>query len=115
MNYTKLINKTEDYIEAHLSEKISLKELAKNVYLSEFHFHRIFKEHSKETLKQFITRIKMERSGIYLVVNPKITVTEIAYRYGYSDVSAYNRAFKNHFGTTPTLFRLKKQQEFTSQ
>ncbi len=36
--YTRMINKTEDYIEEHLSENIGLKELAQNVNYTEYHF-----------------------------------------------------------------------------
>lgn len=112
-NYTRLINKTEDYIEENLEQKITLKELANNIHLSEYHFHRLFKKFSSETLNEFITRIKMERSAIYLVVNSQISITEIAYRYGYCDSSSYCRAFKKHFGVSPTEFR--KQQDKTIQ
>lgn len=111
-NYIRLINKTEDYIEANLDQKITLKELADNSYLSEYHFHRLFKKYSSETIGGFITRIKMERSAVFLVINSRITVTEIAYRYGYCDASSYCRAFKKHFGVSPTRFR--SEQDLTS-
>ena len=107
--YNWLINKAEDYIENHLSEKITLSDIAYNLGISEYHFHRIYRKNGVETLNQFITRIKMERSAIYLVVNKKITITEIAFRYGYNDSSSYNRAFRKHFGLSPTRFR--KEQE----
>lgn len=109
--YTRMINKTEDYIEDNLDKKINLKELADNVYLTEYHFHRIFKKYSKENLHEFITRIKMERSAIYLVINKNITITEIAYKYGYADSSSYCRAFKKYYKKTPTEYR--KEQEKT--
>jgi AraC family transcriptional regulator len=111
-NYIRLINKTEDYIEANLDKKITLKELAANVHLSEYHFHRIFKKFSQETLNNFITRIKLERSGIYLKVNRDITITEIAYGYGYCDSSSYCKAFRKHFGKSPSQFR--NEQDNTS-
>ncbi|WP_101773747.1 helix-turn-helix domain-containing protein [Peptostreptococcus faecalis] len=110
-DYIRIINKTEDYIENNLDKKITLKELSKNVNYTEFHFHRIFKSYSKETLNQFINRIKMERSSIFLVVNQKISITDISYRYGYSDSSSYCRAFKKHFGISPSKFR--KKQDMT--
>ena len=110
-NYNWIINKTEDYIEKHLSEKISLTDVTNNLGISKYHFHRIFSKHSQETLNKFITRIKMERSAIYLSVNQNVSITEIAYRYGYSESSAYNRAFKKHFGVSPLKFR--KEQEMS--
>lgn len=72
-DYTRLINKTEDYIEINLGKQITLSDAAKNVNFSEYHFHRLFSKYSSETLKQFITRIKMERSAIYLAINSEKT------------------------------------------
>lgn len=108
-NYTRLINKTEDYIEINLDKQITLSDAAKNVNFSEYHFHRLFSKYSNETLKQFITRIKMERSAIYLAVNSEISITEIAFMYGYNSSSSYNKAFKKHYGMSPTEFRREQE------
>lgn len=107
-HYTWLINKAEDYIENHLSEPIRLSDIAKALHISEYHFHRIFSSNSKETINNFVTRIKMERSAIYLVVNKSISITEIALRYGYGESSSYNRAFKKHFGMSPLQYQKKQ-------
>ena len=112
--YNWLINKAEDYIENHLSEKIQLRDISRELGISEYHFHRIFRKGSRETLNQFITRIKMERSAIFLVVHSEITITEIAFRYGYNDSSSYNRAFRKHFGVSPTRFRKKQEMSIIS-
>lgn len=106
--YSKLINQAEDYIETHLTDKISLSNLAENVFLSEYHFHRIFSAYSKETLHQFISRIKLERSAMVLVTNPNLTITDIAYQYGFSESSSYCRAFKKHFHCSPLQFRFAR-------
>jgi AraC family transcriptional regulator len=90
INYVRLINKTEDYIENNLTEKITLTELANNVNVSKYYYHHIFRENCNETIKEYVTRIKMERSAIYLVVNQSLPITDIALNYGYSDSSSYN-------------------------
>lgn len=110
-SYIRLINKTEDYIEQHLKEPLSLKLLAKNAHLSEFHFHRIFKRYSEETVNEFVTRFKLERAAIFLCVNPRVSITTIAMEYGYNDSSSFSRTFKKHFGVSPINYR--KQQELS--
>lgn len=114
-DYTRLINKTEDYIEINLDKQITLSDAAKNANFSEYHFHRLFSKYSKEKLKQFITRIKMERSAIYLVMNTEISITEIAFKYGYNSSSSYNKAFKKHYGMSPTEFRKEQERKRNSK
>lgn len=104
-DYVRLINRTEDFINSHLDEKITISDLSTNVNLSKFHFHRIFSKFHNETLKQFIVRTKMERSAMFLLVRGDISITEIAFRYGYSESSAYSRTFKKYFGITPLEYR----------
>jgi AraC family of transcriptional regulator, multidrug resistance transcriptional activator len=62
INYINLINKTEDYIENNLTQNITLDMLSKHLNISKYYYHHIFSENSNETIKEFITRIKMERS-----------------------------------------------------
>lgn len=103
--YIRLINKTEDFINSHLDMKITIDELSKNINLSKFHFHRIFSRYSNETVKQFIIRIKMERSAVFLTVRQDISLTEIAQRYGYSDSASYSKAFKKYYSVSPSEYR----------
>ncbi|MGR8809700.1 helix-turn-helix domain-containing protein [Leuconostoc citreum] len=104
-NYFKLVNKAEDYIEQHLKQSISLSELARNANLSESHFHRAFTKYSSETVNEFITRFKLERVAIYLLVNPRISIIDITLEYGYNDPSSFSRLFKKHFGISPLKYR----------
>ncbi|WP_255505006.1 helix-turn-helix transcriptional regulator [Lysinibacillus sphaericus] len=103
--YIRLVNKSEDYIESHLSEKISLDDLANNAAMSKYHFHRIFSKYSDETVKQFVTRIKVERAGIFLAVRNDLSITDIALQYGYNDASTFNKSFKKYFGMSPLEYR----------
>jgi len=112
--YVRLINKTEDFIETNLDKKITLDEVARNINMSKFHFHRIFKMHSHETIKQFIRRIKMERSALFLAVRKDISITEIAFRYGYGDSSAYNKVFKTYYGVSPSEYRKARNDKSKS-
>jgi len=116
MRNIQVINKAEDYIEDNIGNTILLSNVADHVGMSPHHFHRVFKLFHSVTLKQFVCRVKLERSAIYLATVKGITITEIAYKYGYCDSSAYIRAFKRHFLMTPSQFKhSKKIQFFDSQ
>lgn len=108
MIYHTIMNKAEDYIESNLGSAIKLNDIAFYVGLSTYHFHRLFKKHSSETIHSFVSRIKIERSSIFLKIRRDLSITEIAYLYGYSDSSSYNKAFKKHFGVSPLKYRNSK-------
>jgi AraC family of transcriptional regulator, multidrug resistance transcriptional activator len=111
MNVQRLINETEDYIEQHLSEKITLEKLARHLNISKYYYHHLFSQNSDETLTKFITRIKMERSAIYMIVCRDISITQIAYHYGYSDSSSFSKAFKRHYqDKSSRISKSKKRQ-----
>lgn len=109
--YSRLINKTEDFVERHLKDPIALCDLARHAHLSDFHFHRLFKTYTSETVNEFVTRFKLERAAIFLCLNPHLSVTAIAMEYGYNDSSSFSRSFKKQFGVSPLKFR--KQQDLS--
>jgi AraC-like DNA-binding protein len=55
-----------------------------------------FKELVDDTRRQF---------GLRYLRDPKSTLTDISYLLGYSEVSAFNRAFRRWTGSTPTDYR----------
>ena len=103
--YLRRIHAVQDYIEEHPDNAPDLQELADIAGFSKYHFHRIFRAMTGETLLQSVTRIKLVRAAAYLVHTPDIPVTDIAYHFGFSDSATFSRSFKHHFGVSPTAFR----------
>ncbi|EQE88694.1 AraC family transcriptional regulator [Clostridioides difficile] len=66
--YLNRICKVQDYIEEHLHEPLSLDELSNIAGFSKFHFHRIFKAIEKETLAQYVNRLKLENATAFLII-----------------------------------------------
>ena len=56
--YAQRINRVIDYLRANLDRQVKLQELAKVACFSEFHFHRIFRAVSGETLNDFLRQRK---------------------------------------------------------
>ena len=94
--YISRINRVIDYIEKNIDKDLSLEKLAKVANFSRFHFHRIFRVMTGETLNQFIQRIRVEKAASQLISNPKKSITEIAFDCGFSGSAPFARSFKEY-------------------
>ena len=104
-NYTARINHVIDYIEANIDKPLSLNQLADAAHFSPFHFHRIFSAMVGETLKNFLQRVRIEKAATKLLLNPKKSITEIAFECGFSGSSALARSFRETYGMTASEWR----------
>lgn len=105
MEYLRRIYKVQDYIEANLVGSFTLEELAEVAGFSKFHFHRIFKGITKESLSQYVNRVKMEKAAFFLIYRPNMTITDVAYHFGFTDSAVFSRSFKNHYQVSPLQYR----------
>ena len=62
MDYLTRLQHGIDYIEQHLDEDIALAEVARVAAISQWHFQRIFKALTKETLKTYIRSRRMSNT-----------------------------------------------------
>ena len=104
MDRKELVNQSIDYIMQHLDKDLSLDILASEFYISKFHFSRIFKEETGESVYAFIKRCKVDQSAVDIKLNPAKTITDIGLDYGYSS-SNYSSLFKKHRNISPTMFK----------
>ena len=104
LEYIARINKAVDYIEKNLNKDLSLEKIAKSAAFSKFHFHRIFHSIMGEPLNQYILRLRIEKAACMLT-STEFSVTEIAYKCGFSNSSTFARAFKNRLNQTPSHWR----------
>lgn len=108
----KQINRAIDYIVQHLADEIHVDDVATHCNLSKFHFSRLFKQKTGESVYFFIKRLKMEASAIYIGTNANKSITDIGMRYGYSS-SNFSTAFTKHHHLSPVQFRrLKRENQF---
>ena len=102
-----------DFIDAHYSRDLSLKELAGIGCLSEYHFSRIFSANVGATLSSYVRRVRVDRAK-ELLSTTDLPVTQIAGSVGYNTISAFNLAFKREAGMAPRAFR-KNQEELSKK
>lgn len=104
-DYISRINKVMDFIEANLDTDLKLIDLAKLASFSQFHFHRIFKAMVGETLRNYILRLRVEKSANMLALMPKKSITEIALDCGFGSSAHYARVFKQTYGMSASQWR----------
>jgi AraC family transcriptional regulator len=89
-----------DYIQAHLSENISLETIANHIDLSCYHFCRLFKQSTGFSPHQYVIQQRVKRAK-QLLRQGKMSIGEIAIACGFSHQSHLNRHFKRLTGVTP--------------
>lgn len=104
-DYSYRINNVFQFIEEHLDAKLSLEQLADIACFSPFHFHRIFKAITGETLNEYITRKRLEKAAGQLIHRRELPVSELSLMNGFNNNSSFTRAFKKFYGVSPTEFR----------
>lgn len=103
--YVAQINKAIDYIEGNIKKELNLKTISDATSFSPFHFHRIFKAFTGETINSFIKRIRIEKAGNLLANNHNYSITQVAFKLGFSSSQAFSREFRAYFKKTPSNFR----------
>jgi AraC-like DNA-binding protein len=96
------------FVDANLrNPNISPRSIARALGCSVRHVHRAF-ETSGTTISNYIRTRRLESCGRELKdpVCVHETVTEIAFRWGFAEVSHFSRSFKEHFGVSPREYRM---------
>ena len=98
-----LVERTAAYIEQNLSERLTVKEIAAHVNVSQSYLSVLFKRHRKYTLIEYINRVRLEHCK-ELIREGKYSITQIAELVGYSSVQYLSRQFKSVVGISPSEY-----------
>lgn len=112
VDYKARINRVFEYIDANLDSSLSLKTIAEIAFFSPFHFHRVFKSITGETLNDYITRRRVEKSASDLM-HKEVSMASIYQSYGFPDNSSFTRTFKKYYGISPTAFKKENPNKFS--
>jgi AraC-like DNA-binding protein len=104
MAYEKKISESLDYIEKNLDRDIRLEELSNTVYLSKYHYHRLFRRQTGESVQRYISKRRMAVAASELVRSDE-RILDIALRYRFGSQEAFTRAFKRVYGVAPGEYR----------
>jgi AraC family transcriptional regulator len=93
-----------DYIEAHLTHNIQLKDLAQRLGMSQFHFSRLFKQSLGLSPYQYLIQQRIERAQKLLRQGDR-PVIDIALDCGFGSHSHFSKQFRQIIGMTPKQYR----------
>lgn len=105
------VKKVKQYIISHLSEPLSLENLAKMVHLAPQYLSYLFKKHAGITLKKYIIEQRIDFAK-RLIVAQDIPLYQVAERSGFNDYNAFSLCFKKTTGTTASQYRKIKLKNF---
>ena len=69
-------------------------------------FCRFFKEKSGKSLSEFVSDMRISYA-CRLIIEGKMSVSQICFESGFNNISNFNRTFKKHTGFTPTNYFLE--------
>ena len=98
------ISRASEYINAHLSDAITLEDVARAVYLTPSYLSEYFKSKTGTNFKDYLLQRRMERATD-LLRQGNIRIQDIAVQCGYTDFKHFCKVFKKSIGVTPTEFR----------
>lgn len=100
MDCIQSIRKAIDYMEEHMLSDITYEDVARHVYMSNYHFHRLFSMIVGMTANEYIRNRRLSMAGQELILSDK-KVIDIALKYGYESPESFTKAFSRFHGVTP--------------
>ncbi len=98
------MERAKEYIEAHLTEAISLNSVADHMCLSPTYFSALFKKYCDSSFMDYLTQRRIEKAK-QLLAGGELRVYEVADRVGYSDPRYFSELFRKHVGVNPAKYR----------
>jgi AraC family transcriptional activator of tynA and feaB len=95
------------FIEANLRDpRLTPRHIAAALCISPRYLRLLFSQED-ETISRYVTRRRLEEASRDLgdATRAGLTITDIAYRWGFSDAAHFARAFREQFGSSPRLYR----------
>ena len=104
VKHSDIVYKVMEYVKRNYATKISLDDVAKHVYLSRSYLSSVFKDETGYSLFNYINRVRVEKSKLYLLDNT-ISLVDVAALCGFEDQSYFTKVFKKATGVSPKKYR----------
>ena len=103
-----LMSKVMKTINDHLADPaLNVEMLAANVGMSRVHMHRKLKELTNQSARDFIRSIRLKQAA-NLLREKNLSVSEVAYATGFSNLSHFSNTFRDFYGISPSEYKEKQ-------
>ena len=104
MEWIERIGDAIKFIEDNMTEDITIKDIAENIFISPFYFQKGFSMLCGFTVGEYIKKRRLTLAGIELLSTDN-KIIDIALKYGYDSPDIFTKAFTRFHGVTPTAVR----------
>jgi AraC-like DNA-binding protein len=104
-----LLEQITAYVDAHLTEKLTLKDISAHCGVSVSTVTQLFQKQSEETFHNFVTKRRMAMAD--KLIREGMPLEQVGKAAGYQDHSTFYRAFRQHFGISPREYRLQLENK----
>lgn len=98
------ITKAIMFMQEHYQTSISISDICNLIYLSPYHFKRIFKEHTGRTPHRYLMDIRLEKAK-ELLIRDSSSIEDIAGQCGFANAGHFAVAFKRGTKLSPSEYR----------
>lgn len=102
----KRVCRGRDMMDEYFTTTLSIRNIAREACMSEFHFFRLFKNMTGISPHQYILKKRLALAAD-LLQQQAISVSAAALECGFSDIHAFSKAFKKQFAVNPSIFQKK--------
>ena len=96
------------YIKSNYYKNIKLSELSSIIHVCDNHLIRLFKSVTNKTPVNYINDVRIEHA-LKLLINSELSITEISYKVGFSNVNYMSNIFKTNLKISPSQYRKKSK------
>ena len=114
MDWIRTINNAIEYMENHLTEEITLADIARHVHLSAFHFQRAFSLLTEMSPAEYLRKRRLSQAGAELL-NGDTKVIDVAMKYCYESPESFTKAFTRFHGVSPMQVKKGSSIQFMNR